>query len=152
VIDVLAATSPVQTWQIWAALAALFAAFTALLTKLGVEGIDAGLATWVRTLVVAIALTVVLAGSGHLSWAPLLQLPRLGLLALALSGAATGLSWFCYNRALQLGPVAGVAALDKLSVVLVALLAWLLLAEPLGLKAWIGVVLMAIGATLVAWA
>ncbi|QCH13651.1 transporter [Synechococcus sp. CB0101] len=141
-----------QTWQIWAALAALFAAFTALLTKLGVEGIDAALATWVRTLVVAIALTVVLAGSGHLSWGPLLQLPRLGLLALALSGAATGLSWFCYNRALQLGPVAGVAALDKLSVVLVALLAWLLLAEPLGLKAWIGVVLMAIGATLVAWA
>jgi transporter family protein len=62
------------------------------------------------------------------------------------------LSWFCYNRALQLGPVAAVAALDKLSVVLVALLAWLVLGETLGLKAWIGVVTMAIGATLVAWA
>lgn len=102
------------------------------------QSIDAGLATLVRTLVVAIALTLVLAGRGQL--------------ALALSGLATGLSWFCYNRALQLGPVAAVAALDKISVVLVALLAWLVLGEPLGLKAWIGVLTMAIGATLVAWA
>lgn len=113
-----------QSWQLWAAAAALFAAITALLTKLGVQSIDAGLATLVRTLVVAIALTLVLAGRGQL--------------ALALSGLATGLSWFCYNRALQLGPV--------------ALLAWLVLGEPLGLKAWIGVLTMAIGATLVAWA
>lgn len=140
-----------QTWQLWAGAAALFAAFTALLTKLGVQGIDAGLATWVRTLVVAAAFTLVLANSGQLRWAPLLVLPHQGLIALVLSGLATGLSWFCYNRALQLGPVAAVAALDKLSVVLVALLAWLLLAEPLGLKAWIGVVLMALGAALVAW-
>jgi bacterial/archaeal transporter family protein len=64
---------------------------------------------------------------------------------------ATGVSWFCYSRALQLGPVAGVAALDKLSVVLIALLAVLLLGEQLDLKAWLGVVLMAIGAALVAW-
>ncbi|MEY3544072.1 MAG: hypothetical protein RLZZ247_229 [Cyanobacteriota bacterium] len=78
--------------------------------------------------------------------------PGSGALALALSGLATGLSWFCYNRALHLGPVAAVAALDKISVVLVALLAWLVLGEPLGLKAWIGVLTMAIGATLVAWA
>ena len=142
----------VQTWQLWAAAAAVFAAFTALLTKLGVQGIEAGLATWVRTLVVGVAFTLVLASSGQLRWAPLLALPRLGLFALVLSGVATGLSWFCYNRALQLGPVAAVAALDKLSVVLVALLAWLLLVEPLGLKAWIGVVFMALGAALVAWA
>jgi len=141
----------VQSWQLWAAAAALFAAITALLTKLGVQGIDAGLATLVRTLVVAAALALVLAGSGQLAWSTLLQQPRHALAALALSGLATGLSWFCYNRALQLGPVAAVAALDKLSVVLVALLAWLWLGEPLGLKAWIGVAAMAIGATLVAW-
>ena len=143
--------APVQSWQLWAAAAALFAAITALLTKIGVQTIDAGLATLVRTLVVAIALALVLVSRGQLVWSTLLQLPRTGLMALALSGLATGLSWFCYNRALQLGPVAAVAALDKLSVVLVALLAWLWLGEPLGLKAWIGVAAMAIGATLVAW-
>jgi transporter family protein len=142
----------VQSWQLWAAAAALFAAITALLTKIGVQTIDAGLATLVRTLVVAIALALVLVSRGQLVWSTLLQLPRTGLMALALSGLATGLSWFCYNRALQLGPVAAVAALDKLSVVLVALLAWLWLGEPLRLRAWIGVVTMAIGATLVAWA
>ena len=141
-----------QSWQLWAAAAALFAAITALLTKLGVQSIDAELATLVRTLVVAIALSLVLAGRGQLAWSTVLQLPGSGVLALALSGLATGLSWFCYNRALQLGPVAAVAALDKISVVLVALLAWLVLGEPLGLKAWIGVLTMAIGATLVAWA
>ena len=141
-----------QSWQLWAAAAALFAAITALLTKLGVQTIDAGMATLVRTVVVAIALALVLLSRGQLAWSTLLQLPGNGVLALALSGLATGLSWFCYNRALQLGPVAAVAALDKLSVVLVALLAWLVLGEPLGLKAWIGVVTMAIGATLVAWA
>lgn len=98
---------PVQTWQLWAASAALSAALTALLIKVGVQGIDAGL--------------------------------------------ATGGSWFCYNRALQLGPVAGVAALDKLSVVLIALLALVFLGEQLDLKAWLGVLLMAVGAALVAW-
>ena len=72
------------------------------------------------------ALTLVLVSRGQLVWSTLLQLPRSGLMALALSGLATGLSWFCYNRALQLGPVAAVAALDKLSVVLVALLGALL--------------------------
>jgi transporter family protein len=110
------------------------------------------MATLLRTVVVAIALALVLVSRGQLAWSGLLQLPGSGVLALALSGLATGLSWFCYNRALQLGPVAAVAALDKLSVVLVALLAWLVLGEPLGLKAWIGIVTMAIGATLVAWA
>ena len=140
-----------QIWQLWAAAAALFAAFTALLTKLGVQGIDAGLATLVRTVVVGVALALVLLGSGQLAWPELRQVPGLSLIALLLSGLATGVSWFCYNRALQLGPVAGVAALDKLSVVLVALLAWLALGESLGLRVWLGVVLMAIGATLVAW-
>ena len=141
-----------QIWQLWAAAAALFAAFTALLTKLGVQGIDAGLATLVRTLVVGVALALVLLGNGQFTWAALRQLPAMSLAALVLSGLATGVSWFCYNRALQLGPVAAVAALDKLSVVLVALLAWVVLGESLGLRVWLGVVFMAIGATLVAWA
>ena len=148
----MAMVQPVQIWQLWAAAAALFAAFTALLTKLGVQGIDAGLATLVRTLVVGMALAVVLLGRGQLAWPELRQVPLISLAALVLSGLATGVSWFCYNRALQLGPVAAVAALDKLSVVLVAILAWLVLGESLGLRVWLGVVLMTIGAALVAWA
>jgi len=141
----------VQNWQLWAAAAAVFAALTALLIKLGVQGVDAGMATLFRALAVAIVLALVLLASGRLDWQELTQLPATSLGALVLSALATGVSWFCYNRALQLGPVAGVAALDKLSVVLIALLAVLLLGEQLDLKAWLGVVLMAIGAALVAW-
>lgn len=140
-----------QTWQLWAAAAALSAALTAVLIKVGVQGIDAGLATLFRTVTMAVALTLLLLASGQLAWQELRGLAPLCLGALVLSGLATGVSWYCYNRALQLGPVAGVAALDKLSVVLVALLAAVLLGEQLDLKAWLGVVLMAIGAALVAW-
>ncbi len=141
-----------QIWQLWATAAALSAALTAVLIKVGVQGIDAGLATLFRTLTVAVLLGLLLRGSGQLAWQELRQLTPLSLGALALSGLATGVSWYCYNRALQLGPVAGVAAIDKLSVVVVALLAMVLLGEQLGFKAWIGVVLMGVGAALVAWA
>lgn len=140
-----------QNWQLWAAAAAVFAALTALLIKLGVQGVDAGMATLFRALAVAIVLAMVLLASGRLDWQELTQLRSTSLGALALSALATGVSWFCYNRALQLGPVAGVAALDKLSVVLIALLALVFLGEQLDLKAWLGVLLMAVGAALVAW-
>ena len=140
-----------QNWQLWASAAVFFAALTALLIKVGVQGVDAGMATLFRTLAVAIVLALVLLATGRLDWQELRQLPLPGLAALALSGVATGLSWFCYSRALQLGPVAGVAALDKLSVVLIALLALVLLGEQLDLRAWLGVLLMAVGAALVAW-
>jgi transporter family protein len=123
-----------------------------VLIKVGVQGIDAGLATLFRTLTVAVVLALLLLANGQLAWQQLRELAPLSLGALALSGLATGVSWYCYNRALQLGPVAGVAAIDKLSVVLVALLAVVLLGEQLGLKAWLGVGLMAVGAALVAWA
>jgi transporter family protein len=141
----------VQNWQLWAAAAAVFAALTALLIKVGVQGVDAGMATLFRALAVAVVLALVLVASGRLDWQELRQLPAPSLGALALSALATGASWFCYNRALQLGPVAGVAALDKLSVVLIALLALVFLGEQLDLRAWLGVLLMAVGAALVAW-
>ncbi len=140
-----------QNWQLWAAAAAVFAALTALLIKLGVQGVDAGMATLFRALAVAIVLALVLLASGRLDWQELTQLPATSLAVLVLSALVTGVSWFCYNRALQLGPVAGVAALDKLSVVLIALLALVFLGEQLDLKAWLGVLLMAVGAALVAW-
>jgi transporter family protein len=143
---------PVDSWQLWAALAALFAALTAVLAKLGVSGIDPDLATLLRTLVVALCLAALLMGSGGLRPERLLQLPRLSLLALGLSGLATGVSWLCYFRALSLGPVARVAPIDKLSVVLVAVFGVLFLGERLTPLGWLGIALMGLGAVLVAWA
>lgn len=138
-------------WQLWAAGAALFAAITAVLAKMGLQGIDANLATLLRTLVVAGALGLLLLASGQLSWPQLQTLPRASLSALVLSGLATGASWLCYFQALQLGPVSRVAPLDKLSVVLVAVFGVAVLGEQLSARGWIGVLLMTLGAALVAW-
>jgi transporter family protein len=79
------------------------------------------------------------------------MLPRSSLMPLLLSGLATGASWLCYFQALQLGPVSRVAPLDKISVVLVALFGVTLLGEQLSGRGWMGVVLMTLGAALVAW-
>lgn len=138
-------------WQLWAGAAALLAAITAVLAKLGLQGIDANLATLLRTLVVAIALTLLLLANGELQWVQLKTLPRPSLIALVVSGLATGGSWLCYFRALQLGPVSRVAPIDKLSVVLVAVLGVVCLGEQLSIRGWLGVLMMGIGAALVAW-
>ena len=138
------------SWQLWAGLAALFAALTAVLAKLGITGIDANLATLLRTAVVLVALGLLLLATGQLQWASLMNLPKKSLAALVVSGLATGASWLCYFRALELGPVSRVAPIDKLSVVLVALLGVLVLGEQLGVRAWIGVALIAVGGVLVA--
>lgn len=137
-------------WQLWAGLAAAFAALTALLAKQGVVGITPDLATLLRTLVVLLALTALMAVTGQLRWSALAALPRASLIALVLSGLATGASWLCYFRALALGPVSRVAPIDKLSVVLVAVLGVTLLGEQLSLRAWIGVALIGLGGLLVA--
>lgn len=141
-----------NSWTLWAGAAALMAAATAVLAKLGVQGLDANLATLVRTLVVAAALTVLLLANGQLQLVNLQEAPRTSLIALGLSGIATGVSWLCYFQALKLGPVSRVASIDKLSVVLVALFGVFLLGERLSAAAWLGVVLMAGGAALVALA
>ena len=107
-------------WQLWAAGAAVLAALTAVLAKIGVGGIDSNLATLLRTVVVVVALTGLLAMNGQLRWQQLVVLPRSSLAALALPGLATGASWLCYFKALQVGPVARVAAIDKLSVLMAA--------------------------------
>jgi transporter family protein len=138
------------SWQLWAFLAAAFAALTAVLAKQGVSGIPPDVATLLRTVVVLLALTALVAASGQLRWEGLQTLPRASLIALVLSGLATGASWLCYFRALSLGPVSRVAPIDKLSVVLVALLGAALLGEQLSLRAWIGVALIAVGGVLVA--
>ena len=136
------------SWQFWALLSAGFAALTAIFGKIGVEHIDSNFATLIRTcviLVVAVSIVAALRSAQPLSSVA----PRTWLF-LILSGVATGASWLCYYRALQLGPAARVAPIDKLSVVLVAVLGAVLLGETLSLKGWLGVALIAAGAMLIA--
>jgi transporter family protein len=139
-----------MTWLLWAILSAIFAAATALLAKVGVAGIDSNLATAIRTTVVFVfAWAVALAFEKHHAIA---QIDRRSWLFLVLSGLCTGLSWICYFRALQLGPASSVAPIDKLSVVLVIVFAWLLLGEHLSVLKLVGGSLITIGAILIAFA
>ena len=135
-------------WRLWALGSAVFAAATALLAKVGVEGVNSNFATFVRTLVILPTLLIVLLLTRQMQH-PGSIAPKTYLF-LALSGLATGASWLCYFRALQLGPASRVAPIDKLSVVLVALAGALLLGERLSLGAWLGVGLIAAGAVCVA--
>src|ERR1700742_228102 len=118
-----------MTWLIWAVLSALFAAATALLAKAGVSHVDPNLATAIRTTVVVVfAWAIAIALGGHRGIA---TVDKRSWMLLCLSGLATGLSWICYFRALSLGEASKVAPIDKLSVVLVILLAWPILGERL---------------------
>ena len=133
-----------MNWIVWALLSALFAAATALLAKVGVAHVDSNLATAIRTTVVVLfAWGIALALGKH---GEIRDLDRRTVLFLTLSGLATGLSWICYFRALQLGPASRVAPLDKLSVPLVMIFAWLLLGEKLTGPAILGGVLITTGA------
>ena len=133
-----------MTWIGWALLSAAFAAATALLAKVGVAHVDSNLATAVRTSVVVVfAWGIALALGKH---GQLRELDRRTVMFLALSGLATGLSWVCYFRALQLGPASRVAPLDKLSVPLVMVFAWHLLGEKLNWGAVTGGLLITAGA------
>lgn len=142
-------TSLLATWQLWAVLSACFAALTAIFAKIGVENVGSDFATFVRTIVILLALAAILTATG--GWQKLNSIaPRSGLF-LVLSGLATGASWICYFRALKLGDAARVAPIDKLSVVLVALFGVAFLGERLALPNWLGVGLIAAGAVLVAY-
>jgi transporter family protein len=137
------------SWQLWACLSAGFAAFTAIFAKIGVEGVGSDFATFVRTIVVVLASGALLAATG--GWQAPASVPGRSWLFLLLSGLATGASWLCYFRALKLGDAARVAPIDKLSVVLVAVFGAAILGERLSATNWLGVVLIAAGAILVAW-
>ena len=133
-----------MSWIGWALLSAVFAAATALLAKVGVAHVDSNLAMALRTSVVLVfAWGIALALGKH---GEIRALDRRTLLFLALSGLATGLSWLCYFRALQLGPASRVAPLDKLSVPLVMVLAWLLLGEKMTAPVVVGGLLITAGA------
>jgi bacterial/archaeal transporter family protein len=133
-----------MTWFWWALASAFFAGITAILAKIGVTGVDSNLATAVRTTVV-----LLFAWAVFFATVPARQLSLLGgktWLFLVLSGIATGLSWICYFRALQLGEASQVAPIDKLSVVFAIAFAALILREHLGWQQWVGGALIVIGA------
>jgi transporter family protein len=137
-------------WLGWALLSAVFAAATALLAKVGIKGIDSNLATAIRTTVVLVFTWAIAIGlEKHHGLA---DISRRSWLFLVLSGMATGLSWLCYFRALQLGPASSVAPVDKLSVVLVILFAWLFLGETLTPIKTLGGALITAGAIVLAFA
>jgi bacterial/archaeal transporter family protein len=141
--------SALVSWQLWAALSAVFAALTAIFAKIGVENANSDFATFIRTVVILIIIAAILVATAQ--WQPLGSISDRTYLFLTLSGLATGGSWLCYFRALKLGDAARVAPIDKLSVVLVALFGVALLGERLSVPNWLGVVLIAIGAVLVAY-
>jgi bacterial/archaeal transporter family protein len=132
-----------SAWFYWALLSATFAALTAILAKVGLHGVDSDLATLVRTFVVVLALGAFVYATGK--WHSPLRLRPQTLLFLTLSGLATGASWVCYFRALQLAPASKVAPIDKSSVLLVALFAVLFLGERPSLREWCGIGLVAAG-------
>jgi transporter family protein len=137
-----------SAWQFWAVLSALFAALTAVFAKVGVEAINADLATFIRTVVVICLLAVILVTTGEYQNPS--SVPGRTWAFLLLSGLATGASWLCYFRALKLGQAAQVAPIDKLSVVLVAVFGVVFLGEKLSFMNACGVALIGIGAILVA--
>ncbi|MBX3636388.1 MAG: EamA family transporter [Rubrivivax sp.] len=132
-----------SSWFTWAALSAAFAALTAIFAKVGIEGVDSDLATLVRTFIILFVLGGFVWFAGK--WSNPLALPARTWVFLGLSALATGASWVCYFRALQLGDASQVAPVDKFSVVLVALFAFAFLGERPAPREWLGIALVAAG-------
>src|SRR5258705_12455766 len=130
-----------MSWFVWALLSAFFAGLTAILAKVGVQGVNSNLATAIRSAVILVfAWTIVLATETN----SLSSLARRTWVFLILSGVATGLSWLCYFRALQLGEASQVAPVDKLSVVVAIVLAAIFLREQISWRHWLGGLLITI--------
>ncbi|WP_347247331.1 EamA family transporter [Thermomonas sp.] len=135
-------------WLLWALLSACFAALTAIFAKVGIRGVDSDFATLLRTVFILGVLAPFVWLTGK--WTNPLSLSAKTVLFLALSALATGASWVCYFRALQLGHASQVAPIDKLSVVLVAVFAYALLGERPAVQEWLGIALVAAGVLLIA--
>src|SRR6266576_1417129 len=141
-------TFTLSSWQFWAVLSAIFAALTAIFAKVGIENVNPDFATFVRTIVILLCLAAILAATGQFQSPG--SVSSRTYMFLVLSGLATGASWVCYFRALKLGDASQVAPIDKLSVVLVAIFAFLFLGERPSGTNWLGILLIAAGAILVA--
>lgn len=130
-------------WAIFAFFSALFAALTSILAKIGIAGVNSNLATAIRTVVVVLmAWGIVFLTKGQIDLA---NISKKNWIFLILSGLATGASWLCYYRALQEGEASKVAPIDKLSVVLTLILAFIFLHEDFTMKSLIGTILITIG-------
>ena len=137
-----------QGWFFWALSSAVFAALTAIFAKVGIRGVDSDLATLVRTVIIVAVLAAFLGLTGK--WSNPFVLPGRTWLFLGLSALATGASWVCYFRALQLGEASKVAPVDKLSLVLVAIFAFTFLGERPASREWFGIALGAPGVVVLA--
>jgi bacterial/archaeal transporter family protein len=135
-----------MSWQVYALLSALAAGATAVLAKVGIEGVPSNLATAIRAVVILVFAWAIVLARGEARTLAAVS-PR-ALLFLVLSGCATGLSWLAYFKALQLGPASRVAPIDKLSLAVTMILAWLILGEPITLRLAAGIALMIAGALL----
>ena len=138
----------VNNWFFWAILSAVFAAFTAIFAKIGIRGVDSDLATLIRTAIIILVLSGFIWFTGK--WSNPLTLSGKTWLFLGLSGIATGASWVCYFRALQIGDASKVAPVDKFSLVLVAIFAFTFLVERPSPKEWLGIALVASGVLVLA--
>lgn len=134
-------------WKIYAILSAFFAAATAILAKVGIKGINANLATAIRTVVIVFMAWGIILATGEIRG--IKTLTKHNLLFLGLSGIATGLSWIFYFKALSTGDVAKVAPIDKLSVAIALGLAFLILKEPIEPKTLIGALLVVAGSIII---
>ena len=130
-------------WMIFAVLSAVFAALTSILAKIGIEGVNSNLATAIRTIVVVIMAW----GMVFLTHAQtgLAEISKKSWIFLILSGLATGASWLCYYKALQMGDASKVVPIDKLSVVITLILAFVFLHEQFTAKSLIGCILIGAG-------
>ena len=128
-------------WFFWAVLSAVFAAMTAIFAKIGIQGVDSDLATLVRTGIIIVVLPAFVWFAGK--WSNPFELSARTWLFLGLSGLATGASWVCYFRALQVGEASKVAPVDKLSLVLVAIFAFAFLGERPSLREGTGIAMVA---------
>ncbi|MEJ0086799.1 MAG: EamA family transporter [Pseudomonadota bacterium] len=135
--------SVTSQWFVWAMLSAVFAALTTIFAKLGLAGVDSDFATLIRTAVILILLAILVLVSGK--WSNPLALPPKTLGFLFLSALATGASWVCYFRALQMGDAALVASVDKASLLLVAIFAVSFLGERPAPRDWAGIALVSAG-------
>ena len=130
-------------WAIFAILSAIFAALTSILAKIGIEGVNSNLATAVRTIVVVLMAWFMVFITGNQNG--IVDISKKSWIFLILSGLATGASWLCYYKALQLGEVSKVVPIDKLSIVITIVLAFIFLGEQITLKTLIGCCLIVAG-------
>ncbi|BEO91393.1 EamA family transporter [Fusobacterium nucleatum] len=130
-------------WFIFAILSAVFAALTSILAKIGIEGVNSNLATAVRTIVVVLMAWFMVFITGNQNG--IVDISKKSWIFLILSGLATGASWLCYYKALQLGEASKVVPIDKLSIVITIVLAFIFLGEQITLKTLIGCCLIVIG-------